>query len=243
MGKLAVIFLVGALGIWWTASTEKFSEIKRPFIPPPTFVDHIHFGYKEPMADLLWVRLIQDLGACRVEGETQDLPADSVQSCELGWSYRMADAVTKLAPKFYIVYESAGLMLSIVGGDPKGASLIFERGTENFPDDWKLNYKAAYHELIERKNYSRAAELLKRAGDHGAPPWVYSLAARLYGREGQIDLARQVLNEFLDKNPEGYGAARARQRLKEIEAGLIGDKEVIDDDGTSDQSKAEKISK
>lgn len=144
----------------------------------------------------------------------------------------MADAVTTLSPKLKMAYDASAMLLSVVGGDPEGSRLIFEKAVKQFPNDWSLHYRAAYHYLIEVKDQTRAAELLEKAGRLGAPDWVFSLAARLYGREGKIELARKVLTDYLKEFPEGRGAERAKQRLKEIDQGLVGEYEVRDKEAT-----------
>ena len=58
-------------------------------------------------------------------------------------------------------------------------------------------YKAAYHYLYELQELPRAAELLIRAGDSGAPVWVKSLASRILTRAGQIDLGIQTLENYI----------------------------------------------
>ncbi|HEX4925994.1 MAG TPA: tetratricopeptide repeat protein [Bdellovibrionales bacterium] len=227
--KLTLLMLsIGVAGMVATSDARApFAETKKPFVHPPKYAERFHFGYAEPMADVMWIRLLQDLGACRTSGEMQDLPGDEVATCHMGWTYRMADAITTMTPRFRMVYDAAGTLLSVVGGDREGARLIFEKSLKVFPDDWQLHYRAAYHYLHEIKDYRRAGELMHRAADLGAPPWVYALAARLYTREGRAELARTILLDFLERNPEGYAADRARLRLKEIESGKV-DQDLID---------------
>jgi tetratricopeptide (TPR) repeat protein len=222
--KIVSAFLIaGLIGLWATSDAHlNFSEIKKPFIAPPKHIEHFHLGYVEPMADTLWIRLLQDVGACKTEGETQDLPADGIANCNLGWTYRMADTITTLTPRFKMAYDVSATLLSIVGGDREGARLIFEKAVKQFPNDWSLHYRAAYHYLFEVKDEVRAAELLKRAGDLGAPHWVYALSARLYTKEGKIELATAILREYLEQHPDGSAAERVKQRLKEIESGALG---------------------
>ena len=116
--------------------------------------------------------------------------------CKNSWAYQMLNAITRLSPRFYVAYSIGGVTLSILVEDPIGAKIIFDRGLENFPEDWRLLYRNAYHSLFEFFDFERASELLKKAGDHGAPLWVYSLSSRLKTKKGQKELALSVLNNF-----------------------------------------------
>lgn len=116
--------------------------------------------------------------------------------CVMGWVFRMLDAITKLVPKYYIAYSVGASSLSVLVDDPLGAKVIFDRGIENFPKDWRILYRAAYHYLYELFDTDRASELLKRAGENGAPKWVFSLASRLRTEEGKLHLALIVLEDF-----------------------------------------------
>lgn len=221
MGRLLIVLTIGIAGMIATSNArKKWAEVKVPFQPPPRHIEHLHFGYREPLGDVLWIRLLQDLGACRVEGEEQDLPADGAHKCEKGWTFRMADAITNLCPRFRIAYDASATLLSIVGGDAEGARVIFEKAIVQFPKDWQLQYRAAYHYMFEVKNLERAAELLQMAGRNGAPQWVFALAARLYTRSGQAELGRSVLLSYLEEFPDGAAAEIAKRRLRELEEGV-----------------------
>src|ERR1051326_909177 len=100
----------------------------------------------------------------------------------------MLDAVTKLAPKFAMPYVAGAITLSVLVEDYEGAKIIFDRGVEAYPDDWKILYRAAYHYLFDRHDNAHAAELLVRAQKAGGPSWLNFLAARLYSKEGQVQL-------------------------------------------------------
>ena len=131
----------------------------------------------------------------------------------------MLDSTTSLSPNFRIPYAAGGLALSVIVGDIEGASKLFEKGVAAFPNDWPILYRAAYHSLYEMKNKKRAAELLIQAGKNGAPPWVFTLAGRLYSDEGEIFLAESLLQEMKDTKQDASFINRLQEKIDTVKAG------------------------
>jgi tetratricopeptide (TPR) repeat protein len=198
------------------------NEQKVIYVAPPRYVQHMVFGYNESVADSIWLRTIQDLNFC--EKKTQQEEVEIVRKvekfesitdekmkflidfaakankgrkvCRKGWVFRMLDATTELAPRFRVPYEAGALALSVLIDDYEGAAVLFEKAVKQFPNDWRILYRAAYHFLFDQKDFKRAAELLVRAGQNGAPAWVKGLAATLYTTEGQLALALSTLEQL-----------------------------------------------
>jgi len=190
-------------------------------IPPPKGITHFTFGYDEVMGDSLWLRLIQDFSVCEnakdgvahVEGRTSTEPM-----CKQSWVYQMLNSITDLAPKWRLPYATGAIMLSVVVDDREGASRIFEKGLVHFPNDYNLNYRAAYHFLWEEKVPEKAAKYLMRAAQAGGPSWMYALAGKIYSEEGQLDLAIQVVEDGLKERADEKTLHRLETRLAELKA-------------------------
>lgn len=215
------LILIG-LEIKWRPDNAE-TELTFRMIPPPPHVERFVFGYRETLADLFWVRVIQDFDICenakngRAGGTEERGPTST---CKLGWVYRMLDAVTTLAPKWKLPYSTGGTLLSIMVDDREGAALILEKGMKEFPKDYNLHYTAAYHYIYELKNPKRAAETLLVAAENGGPSWFYSLAGKLYTEAGQAFLAKQVLEDALKVERNQIAGDRIRKRIQEAEAVL-----------------------
>ena len=196
------------------------------YIPPPQYIHYFHFGYNESLSDSFWLRWIQDADACGrkkiarssiipkkqfprdVAGKANSLNEDVFtplkdQVCDRGWSFRLLDAITRLAPRFRMPYALGAPTLSILIEDHLGAKIIYERALEHFPDDWKILYRAAYHYLYELNELKIASQLLHRAGETGAPLWVKSLASRVATRAGKIDFGIYSLESYLKHYQRG----------------------------------------
>ena len=210
------------------------------YIPPPKYIHHFSFGYYESLSDSLWLRWVQDVDICGANKVSRQsvLPQKQIprhiagqlnqlndkilvplrnKICDRGWSFRLLDAITRLTPKFRMPYAVGASTLSILIDDHLGAKIIYERAMKYFPDDWKILYRAAYHYLYELQELEKAAELLDRAGDAGAPFWVKSLASRLATRAGKIDLGIRTLEEYFrglnDSEPAYREEIQARLQI------------------------------
>ena len=217
--KSEILFL--ALGI--ALLTFSFRSEKRAdpqvFIPPPPVIRYFHFGYNETMADIFWIRVVQDFSVCEKAADAI-AGSNAGVTCDKGWVFRMLDLITDLAPHFKMPFFYGATNLSVLVNDPQGAKVIFDKGVKAMPDSWDILYRAAYHYMIELKDKETAAKLLIEAGKNGAPPWVYSLAGRLYTEEGKAFLAKSVLDDILKADPDGPGAARIKERLRLIDEEL-----------------------
>lgn len=198
-------------------------------INPTKTITRFTFGHDDTVADTLWLRLIQDYNLCehqnrkeaKSKGEDIGLRygKNRVVDCERGWVFRMLDVITDLAPKFRMPYATGGIMLSVVVDDVQGASVIFDKAVQNFPKDWSILYRAAYHALYEEENIEKAAGLFRLAGKNGAPFWVNSLAARLYSKSDRAAFGVKILIEYL-KNFEHTLSKEQKEslvgRIKEL---------------------------
>ncbi|MDG0817770.1 tetratricopeptide repeat protein [Bdellovibrio svalbardensis] len=194
----------------------KFEE-KHLILPPPQ-IERFSFGYSEVVADVFWIRILQDFDYCDekiVEGQCRNN----------SWMFQMLDVTTKLAPHFRIAYAAGGISLTVLVGDLEGATKIFERGVQMLPHDWTISYRAAYHYLYEVKDKKRAAELLIQAGQNGAPPWVFTLAGRLYSDSGELDLAQNLLQEMKDTNQDETLIKRLQDKIDSMKASKVSSKQ------------------
>lgn len=216
-------------------------------VPPPQFVEHMAFGYHESFADSLWLRTIQDFEECSIlkenpesyYGESAYKMPEKIQvedprldktlieslkntprqrkNCGKGWSFTMMDAATNLAPRFRAPYLYGATALSVLLEDYDGAKLMYDKGVKNYPHDWMILYRAAYHYLFDRRDLKTAAELMNRAGEEGAPVWVKSLAARLYTQAGQAELGLSLLRQFRNEADNPVAIKEIEERIRILE--------------------------
>lgn len=207
---------------------------QKQFIPPSKNIKHLVFGFNEIVADSLWLRWIQNIDTCgkslndryQVLGVKKIGDSDfsekitSVQKklvCDQGWSFRMLDTITDLSPKFSAPYVIGASNLSVIAEDHIGAKIIFGKGAKQFPRDWGLLYRGAYHFLYELNDLKTAADWLKRAADNGAPGWLYSLSSRVNTQSGQIELGIKRLYDYLSTQTDPKVIHSIKERIQSLE--------------------------
>lgn len=190
---------------------EQQIKAERFLISPPPMIHRMSFGYAEAIADSLWIRSLQDFDYCDQQIAERVCKNNS-------WLYKMIDAITELSPKFRIAYAAGALALTVIITDVDGATKIFEKGVKEFPNDWPILYRAAYHYMYEVKDNKRAAELLIQAGQNGAPTWVFTLAGRLYSDAGHLELAESLLQEMKQTNQDPTLIKRLQDKINSMKA-------------------------
>lgn len=188
---------------------QNLSQARRDLIAPPPQIERLSFGFQESIADTMWIRTIQDLDYC-------NQPASEKTCRGQSWLFQMLDAITNLSPQFRYAYYMGGLALSVIITDVEGGSRLFEKGAAAFPNDWRLNYSAAYHFIYEAHDPAKAAKYLAQAGRHGAPPWVLALATRLQVDAGNPELAEALLQEAIASKQDPRLIERMREKLANI---------------------------
>lgn len=198
-------------------------NLAKTFVTPPKEIKYFHFGQAMLMSDLLWIRWIQNIEQCDavqetpiVLGKVQQYP---LKPCSGGWSGQMLDRITLLDPYFKSAYILGATVVSVLVEDKVGLDEVFDRGIQHFPKDWLIPYRAAYHAMEVMKDNSKAAHYLGISGRNGAPAWVFSLASRLYTKDGAYELAERNLQELLEQDSLDEAARlKIEARLKELKA-------------------------
>ncbi len=171
---------------------------------------YFSLGLNSQIADTFWIRFLQEIDAFnKLEIAEAHLCPDQTSS----WHFHLINVAMDLDPKFYELALYSPLLISVTISDSKGASILFDKAVENFPDQWRILYRASYQAQIEEKNFKKAADLLYRAGQNGAPKWVLSLAGGLYNEHGNRDLAEKIYAELLGESKEPLLAARLKDKL------------------------------
>lgn len=205
-----IFLLLAFLFVIFQFLVPKPQLIKRSdFLPPPIVVKYISSGLGIQFADSFWLRAVQDFDYCDQKINQNECHGKS-------WLFQIIDLVTDLDARFEEAFFFGGLALTIIISDYEGASRIFDKGVIQFPNVWELNYAAAYHSMIEEKNYSKAAERYLAAANHGAPNWVRILAGTLAAKGGDTEFAEKVIEQMISMNDEPKYIERLKAKLEAI---------------------------
>lgn len=233
--KIYILILLTIGSLFLVQSYEKKMNITPVYVSPSKNIGFYSFGYNQLVSSLLWVRMLQDIDVCDQHPEkilypeikenpdpldeilTRELP---ISRCHKGWVFQMLDVISDLTPGFEAVYADGATFLSVLVDDRKGAQEIFAKGQSFFPENWEIHYRAAYHELFEMQDPDKAAVYLKRAGEAGAPAWVFALSAKLYSKMDQALFAKTILESVLARKNYGPHIERVKGQLRKINESL-----------------------
>ena len=211
---LLVASAVASIGIARAARIAAQDEhtetaIDVPYAPSAATAPFIAIGYREALADLLWVRLTSYFGSDR---STSDGVATLVE------------AIAALDPQFHrpIEWGARATTIAHYGVDQNSylrAIAILDAGAQRFPDDWRLPYLEGQiytQDLLttdpaQRRAWDDKGTLLveKAIRKPGAPAEAAEWVAVMRTRMGQHQHAVDGLREMLLVS----GDQEARERL------------------------------
>lgn len=208
--EIIVIGIFFALILLFNANFTKMSLPKDKLICYPDILKNFTFGSSPQISDAFWLRFIQEVDAYN-EGKIAE--PHQCYGLKFSWHYQLLNLIFEMDKTFYQPFSLGPLMLSVTINDIQGASILFDKSVINYPHDWRILYRASYQALFEEENKNKAAELLYQSGKWGAPPWVYSLASRLYTEIGKKELAAGIYNELIQNNPDDPIAKRIKAKM------------------------------
>jgi hypothetical protein len=190
------------------------------YVPPPGYLQAMSLGYREALADLLWIQAVIFAGAHIGEGE---LPAIT----------RYVDAITGLSPRFHRVYTWGGVT-AIYGGSAlitrpmvDQAIDMYRRGLAQYPESHALLYPLGmlltnqvgstpgYTDEEKAAMRAEGIELIRRAAAFGADPLVRQYAATLVADNATSRLAVQFLQSQLAQTEDEDYRRMLRKKLSE----------------------------
>lgn len=167
---------------------------------PIAYVRMIALEHDATLADLLWIRFVQQIPF---------KPADELMGESLA---RQLESVVALDPAFRSAYVQGTVLLSVLGNQPCAAVRIAEKGIERFPGDWRIPFQAGYNCFAEIGDPACASRHMSHAASlPGAPGWLPALVARLLADASQNDAAIDYLQLQLQRTTD----ARLRERFEE----------------------------
>lgn len=213
LNPIKLIF-VSALFFFAALIFQKPQEKKRSdYTPPPSAIKNFTLGFNYAIADSLWLRAVQDFDYCEQKLNETECKSKS-------WLFQILNLATEVDPVFNpTMYRTGGLALSIIVSDYAGATVVFDKAMNQYPNDWTIAYAAGYHALYEEKAKAKAARLYEVAGKNGAPLWVLALAGRLAAESNETEYSKQILQGMIESNQDEKIINRLKQKISEIEQG------------------------
>lgn len=219
--------LVCATAAWWshedvTARRATFAaQSDVLYVPPANYLRPMSAGYREALADLIWVRALIFSG-------------EQIGHTDVAAVGRYVDAITGLAPRFRRAYIWGGVTPVYGGGAVVTREMVdqsiatYQKGIEQFPESHELLYPAGMlltHQVSSTPGYSEeetaayaaeGIEMIRKAAAFGADPLVRQYAATLVADHATEPLARQFLESQLAQAEDPDYRRMLRKKLATV---------------------------
>jgi hypothetical protein len=196
-------------------------ELDVLYVPPPGQLRPMAVGYREALADLIWVRALIYSGS-------------KLGSNQLDAVGRYVDAITGLSPRFRRAYLWGGITAVYSGSATIDRAMvdqaitIYRAGVREFPESHELLYPfgmllitqvsstPGYDEAERAALREEGTTLIRRAAAFGADPLVRQYAATLVGEHGADALAIQFLESQLAQTDDEDHRRMLRAKLTRL---------------------------
>lgn len=194
----ALVFFGGARLARMKVATRDSGDAEEPYTPSPQAAPFVSLGYREAMADVLYVRLRLYLGT--YYGTTSE------------GIIGLGQAITTLDPRFHRAYEISANGTTMAERGVEQRSLhraldVLDAGMKEFPDDWELPYLAGQiyiqdlktDDKAERRAWDEKGTLLvesslrKPGASLKAAEWAAFLRTKLGQQQRAIDSLRELI--------------------------------------------------
>jgi len=177
---------------------------QRMHLPHGAWLDTIALGYRNLLAEVLWIRTLSWFGA-------------HVRDADYTYLGELLAAITQLNPRAEHAYYMAGAVLPWNTGNTYLSRPLLEKAMQAFPDDWRWPYYRGFNAYWFDHDKPEAARLLTQAaGLSGAPPQVMSLALRMQASAGELQTALLFVEQLLQENQDN----NIRSQLEHLRANI-----------------------
>ena len=200
-----------------------------PFVPPnPTLwmqsgamTGKLALGFRNLAADVYWIRAVVYYGGKRQMSAGEQTASERAANFDL--LYPLLDLVTSLDPHFKVAYRFGAIFLTEAypngPGRPDLAIKLLERGIANDSGRWEYMEDIGFVYYWWVRDFQRAAEWFKRAGEQpGAPTWLAPLAATTLAEGGDRRSSRFLWTQILQNTDIEWLRGNSVKRLQQLDA-------------------------
>ena len=191
-----------------------------PFAPPSgvlwirsgALAKRLALGFENLAADIYWMRAVVYFGGQRLGTQKN---YDQL--------FPLLDLVTSLDPHFKVAYRFGAIFLAEPfpggAGRPDLAMQLLQKGMAADPRRWEYLQDIGFIHYFSGRDYIRAAEWFKRAGEvPGAPEWLAPLAATTLAQGGSRESSRMLWTQLRDATDIEWIRTAAAHRLRQLDA-------------------------
>lgn len=158
-----------------------------------TFLEYSKLGHGRFLGAITWVMTL-------LESDIEHYKEDGNS-----WMFYRFRSISIYDPKFYENYLYGGQYLSIIKDDISGASQIYKKGLEYYPNDFWLNYHAGFHFYFEANDKDSALRSYEVLTKHKDTATIFAglptILAKLRVESGDLKKAFSELNQSYKELP------------------------------------------
>jgi hypothetical protein len=208
LAAMITVLSMGVIILQWRLEQEKTAipQLQRfMYLPQGQHLRIAVLGYHQVVADLLWLRAIQEMGERKISEEAGR------------WLASALDVVTTLDPHFVSVYQVGGIALTTLVQMPQQSNRLLEKGMQYNPQVWQLPFLLGFNYYFDLYNDQKAAEYIGHASTiPGAPDFLARFAAKLYVSARTPQVALELLAQVYTKSADENVKKALEQRIKEV---------------------------
>ena len=162
-------------------------------------------GFRNAMADIVWLQAVQVAGNIKMtHGDYSRL-------------YRLLDIAVNFDPRFDVPYLLGGLILGDSPDHGTEALRILDRGSAQFPDDWRYLFYKGYTLYFNIGDSAAAGEEMVLASRlPGSPAYLPGLASRMLAEGNEPELAIHLLESIIEKETDEMRRSALERRMKDV---------------------------
>jgi hypothetical protein len=215
----AVVVLAGI--VFSTAWVQKFRY--RPYLheklylPSGKFLEQLSLGYRELVADFVWLSAVQYYGDFRKGNH------------DLKYFRGLIDITTALDPHFTFAYLFGALVVSEDEGAFAEGMDMLKRGMANNPGAWQLPFEIGFLNFVNGEDAQLAARYFELASRMpGAPEYAQRFAAFVYSKAGNSESSIRMWEEYKKHTDNPFLIELAERYIEKLKRAALEEKAPSD---------------
>ena len=207
---VSVVILTGV--VVTTLKVEQYNH--RPYLytnlylPSGKFLGTISMGYKQIVADVVWMSAVQYYGGYRKDYHN------------LAYFEGLIEIVNDLDPHFIFPYVFAALVLSQDMRQFDRGIDILKRGMGRNPRSWRLPFEIGFLHYIDRNDAAEAARYFDLSSRiPGSPDRAKRFAAFIYSDAGHVETSIQMWETLKETTDVPYMREMADRYIEKLKQG------------------------
>jgi len=183
------------------------------YLPSGKFVREFSLGYREVVADAVWLSAVQYYGDFRKGNH------------DLRYFSGLIDIVTSLDPHFTFAYLFGALVVSEDAGSFEEGTDILKRGMSRNPTSWQLPFEIGFLNFVNRRDNALAARYFELASRlPGAPEYAGRFAAFVYSKAGDSGSSIRMWEEYKEHADDPFLKELAERYIEKLNRESAGKK-------------------